>query len=398
MKSAIAAPMRILIAHNAYQHRGGEDAVVAAEEALLRSYGNETLLYQRHNDELQTMPRAKAAISAVWSFQSSRELDKLCRDFQPDIIHAHNTFPLISPSIYWVAQKHQIPVVQTLHNFRLLCPQAMLLRESTICEDCVGRVPWRAITRKCYRDSTLQSVVLTGMLAAHRAIGTFEHKVAVYIATNKFCRDKFIEGGLPAERIRIKPHFVENLAPESEWETRDGGLFIGRLSPEKGLDVLMDATQLMSAPTVQVVGTGPMEEQVKNVFGDRYLGYRERPQVIQLLSRAQFLVAPSTCYETFGLVGIEAFSCGTPVIASRRGSFGELVKDGVTGLLFTPGDAQDLAAKIEWARAHPDAMRAMGKAARAEYLARYTSHRNYQMLMEIYQDVITGSQEVLHVA
>lgn len=390
--------MRILIAHNAYQHRGGEDAVVAAEEALLRSYGNETLLYQRHNDELQTMPRAKAAISTVWSFQSSRELDKLCRDFQPDIIHSHNTFPLISPSIYWVAQKHQIPVVQTLHNFRLLCPQAMLLRESTICEDCVGRIPWRAVTRKCYRDSTLQSAVLTGMLAAHRAIGTFEHKVAVYIATNKFCRDKFIEGGLPAERIRIKPHFVENLAPDSQAETREGGLFIGRLSPEKGLDVLMDATQLLATQAVQVVGTGPLEEQVKNVFGNRYLGYRERHQVIQLLTRAQFLVAPSTCYETFGLVGIEAFSCGTPVIASRRGSFGELVKDGVTGLLFTPGDAKDLAAKIRWALANPDAMRAMGKAARAEYLLRYTSHRNYQMLMEIYEDVITRSQEVFHVA
>lgn len=390
--------MRILIAHNAYQHRGGEDAVVTAEELLLRAYGNETLLYQRHNDELQTMPRATAAISTVWSFQSSRELDKLCRDFQPDIIHAHNTFPLISPSIYWVAQKHRIPVVQTLHNFRLLCPQAMLLRDSTICEDCVGRVPWRAVTRKCYRGSTLQSAVLTGMLAAHRAVGTFEHKVAVYIATNQFCRDKFIEGGLPGERIRIKPHFVDNLATEPTWEAREGGLFIGRLSPEKGLDVLMDATQLLATPSVQVVGTGPMEAQVSNVFGDRYLGYRERQQVIELLSRARFLVAPSTCYETFGLVGIEAFSCGTPVIASRRGSFGELVKDGVTGLLFTPGDARDLASKIEWARAHPDAMLEMGRAARAEYLARYTSQRNYQMLMQIYEEAITGRQEVLHVA
>lgn len=390
--------MRILIVHNAYQQRGGEDAVVAAEEALLRSHGNDTLLYQRHNDELQTMPRSTAAISTVWSFQSARELNRLCRDFQPDVIHAHNTFPLISPSIYWVAQKHRVPVIQTLHNFRLLCPQAMLLRDSTICEDCIGHLPWRAVTRKCYRDSSLQSAVLTGMLATHRAIGTFENKVALYIATNHFCRDKFIEGGLPAERLRIKPHFVDNPAPEPDWSGRRGGLFIGRLSPEKGLDLLIDAARQLSAPALQVIGTGPMEKDVTAAFGQQYLGHRERQQVLHLLGQAEFLVAPSTCYETFGLVGIEAFSCGTPVIASRRGSFGELVQDGVTGLLFTPGDAGDLAAKIEWALEHPGAMRDMGRAARAEYLARYTPQKNYQILMDIYQEAIAGTQEVLHVA
>ena len=390
--------MRILIAHNAYQHRGGEDAVVTAEEALLRTHGNETLLYQRHNDELQAMPRSTAAISAIWSSRSARELDELCQEFQPDIIHAHNTFPLISPSIYWVAQKRHIPVVQTLHNFRLLCPQAMLLRDGSICEDCVGRVPWRAVTRKCYRESTLQSAVLSGMLTLHRAIGSFQHKVDLYVATNSFCRDKFIAGGLPAERLRIKPHFVDNVGMDPQWEQREGGLFIGRLSPEKGLDTLIEASRMLSAPALSIVGKGPLEDQVAPAFGERYLGYRDREEVLRLLGRAAFLVAPSTCYETFGLVGIEAFSCGTPVIASRRGSFGELVKDGVTGLLFTPGDARDLAAKIEWALAHPEAMRDMGRAARAEYLARYTPQRNYQMLMEIYQEAVVRSQEVLHVA
>jgi glycosyltransferase involved in cell wall biosynthesis len=390
--------MRILIAHNAYQHRGGEDAVVAAEEALLRTHGDETLLYQRHNDELQTMPRAAAAFSAIWSSQSARELEQQCHQFQPDVIHAHNTFPLISPSIYWVAKKLRIPVVQTLHNFRLLCPQAMLLRDSAICEDCVGRLPWRSITRKCYRDSALQSAVLTGMLAVHRTMGTFDHKVALYVATNAFCRDKFIAGGLRAERLRIKPHFVDNMAIEPQWNEREGGLFIGRLSPEKGLDVLIEASNRLSSKVMKIVGNGPLEHKVAPAFGERHLGYRSRQEVLELLGRAAFLVAPSTCYETFGLVGIEAFSCGTPVIASRRGSFGELVKDGVTGLLFNPGDAQDLATKIEWALAHPDAMRDMGRAARAEYLARYTPQRNYRMLMDIYEEAVAGSQEVLHVA
>ncbi len=390
--------MRILIAHNAYQHRGGEDAVVAAEEALLRAHGNETLLYQRHNDELQAMPRMQAAVSAIWSSQSVRELEQQCREFQPDVIHAHNTFPLISPSLYWVAHKLRIPVIQTLHNFRLLCPQAMLLRDGGICEDCVGKLPWRAVTRKCYRDSTLQSAVLGSMLTLHKTIGTFNHKVALYIATNTFCRDKFIAGGLPDERLRVKPHFVDNVSLTPQWEQREGGLFIGRLSPEKGLDVLIDACKQLAAPAVRIVGTGPLADRVVPAFGERYLGYRERQEVLQLLGNAAFLVAPSTCYETFGLVGIEAFSCGTPVIASRRGSFGELVTDGVTGLLFEPGDAQDLARKIEWALTHPDAMREMGRAARAEYLSRYTPQRNYQMLMEIYQEAVVRSQEVLHVA
>jgi len=390
--------MRILIVHNAYQHRGGEDAVVAAEEALLRLHGNETLRYQRHNDELQAMPRLSAAASAIWSGQTSRELERLCTEFQPDIIHAHNTFPLVSPSVYWAAQKFHIPVIQTLHNFRLLCPQAMLLRDGSICEDCVGKLPWRAVTRKCYRDSTLQSAVLSGMLTVHKALGTYSHKVALYIATNAFCRDKFIAGGLPAERLRIKPHFVDNDHIEPQWDQRTGGLFVGRLSPEKGLDLLMDACRRLGTPDLRIVGSGPLEPQVAPAFGEKYLGYQERAQVLQLLGRASFLVAPSTCYETFGLVGIEAFSCGTPVIASRRGSFGELVRDGITGLLFEPGDASDLANKIQWALAHPDAMREMGRAARAEYLSRYTPLRNYQMLMEIYQEAMARSQEVLHVA
>ncbi len=390
--------MKILIAHNAYQHRGGEDAVVEAEEKLLRSYGNETLLYQRHNDELQEMPKLKAAVSAIWATQSARELEAQCKEFQPDVIHAHNTFPLISPSIYWVAQKFHIPVVQTLHNFRLLCPQAMLLRDGTICESCIGKLPWRAVTHKCYRDSTVQSAVLSGMLSLHRAMGTFRKKVMLYIATNAFCRDKFIAGGLPPDRLRIKPHFVDNPNGEPQWEKREGALFIGRLSREKGLDLLMQACGQLESHAIKIVGNGPLEDKVAAAFGKHYLGYRDRREVLQLLGSTEFLVAPSTCYETFGLVGIEAFSCGTPVITSRRGSLGELVKDGVTGLLFTPDDAQDLARKIAWARAHPEAMREMGRTARIEYLSRYTPQRNYQMLMEIYQEAILRSQEVLNVA
>lgn len=182
--------MKILIAHNAYQHSGGEDAVVDAEIALLRGYGHDVEVYQRHNDELETMPRANAVISAIWSRQSAHEMEHLCEIFQPDLIHAHNTFPLISPSFSWMAARRNIPVVQTLHNFRLLCSQAMFLREGKVCEDCLGKLPWRAVTRKCYRESTIQSAVVASMLATHRAIRTYRERVTRYIALNEFCRTK----------------------------------------------------------------------------------------------------------------------------------------------------------------------------------------------------------------
>lgn len=379
--------MKILIAHNAYQQSGGEDAVVNAEIALLRRYGHDVEVYRRHNDELKSMPKAVAATSTIWSLRAASELERLCEMFEPDLIHAHNTFPLISPSFSWMAERKNIPVVQTLHNFRLLCPQATFLRNGQVCEDCLGKLPWRAVTRKCYRDSSLQSAVAVGMLAIHRGIGTYRDHITHYIALNAFCRNKFIEGGLPADRIRIKPNFVASSAAPV-WENRQGSVFIGRLSPEKGLVVLIDAMRKLHSSSIQVVGSGPLENLVRQAFRSNYLGFRSHAQVLELLHTVQFLIAPSTCYETFGLALVEAFACGTPVIASRHGAFAELVKDGVTGLLFNPGDASDLAEKIAWAESHPEKMLKMGQAARAEYEAKYTPQRNYKMLIGIYEDAI----------
>jgi len=379
--------MKILVAHNAYQQSGGEDAVVDAEVTLLRGYGHDVEVYRRHNDELNTMPKARAALSAIWSHQSARELGDVCEIFQPDLIHAHNTFPLISPSFSWMAARRNIPVVQTLHNFRLLCPQAMFLRNGRVCEDCLGNLPWRAITRKCYRDSVLQSAVAVGMIAAHRSIGTYRNRITRYIALNAFCRDKFIQGGLPADRFRIKPNFVASRHIPT-WKNRAGGLFAGRLAPEKGLDVLIGAIGKSNSTPIRVVGSGPLEDMVRQAFKGNYLGAKTHAQVLELMQTARFLVTPSLCYETFGLTVVEAFSCGTPVIASRHGAFADLIEDGVTGLLFTPGDASDLSKKIAWSESHPEAMLKMGQAARIEYETKYTPQRNYKMLIEIYEDAV----------
>jgi glycosyltransferase involved in cell wall biosynthesis len=379
--------MKILIAHNEYQYRGGEDAVVDAEISLLRSRGHDVEIYRRHNIELAGIPRAQAAVEAVWSRRTVDDAERLCASFQPDLIHVHNSFPLISPSIYWHASRKRIPLVQTLHNFRLLCPQATLLRDGAVCEDCVGKIPWRAVTRKCYRGSTMQSAVTAGMLVAHRAIGTYQDRVTRYIALSAFCRDKFIAGGLPADRIAIKPNFAVGYLPRPGGRRR-GGLFVGRLSAEKGLDVLIAATAKLPSPQIRVVGKGPLEDEVRQAFGEDYLGYMAPERTMIMMHGAQYLVAPSTGIETFGLVAIEAFASGMPVIASRQGGLGELVTDGVTGLLTVPGDADDLAAKIAWADAHPNEMAEMGRAARAEYEARYTPEANYRALMRIYETAI----------
>lgn len=379
--------MKILIAHNAYQHRGGEDMVVDAEINLLREHGHDVEIYRQHNDALNHMPRAVAAVTTVWSQRSTHDIDLLCDRFAPDVIHVHNTFPLISPSLYWAAARRKVPVVQTLHNFRLLCPQAIFLRDGKICEDCVGKMPWRAVTRKCYRESTMQSAVLTGMLATHRALGTYRERVTRYIALNRFARDKYVEGGLPAHLFRIKPNFVQSDAQPS-WTNRHGGMYVGRLSPEKGIGVLTEAIRHVPDAAIDVIGSGPLEETVHQAFGTHYLGYRSLDEIMTRMGFAQFLILPSICYENSPRTIIEAFACGLPVIASRLGALPDIVRDGVTGLLFNPVDAADLAAKIAWANTHPEQMMRMGQAARAEYLAQYTPERNYETLMDIYEDAI----------
>jgi glycosyltransferase involved in cell wall biosynthesis len=386
--------MRILVAHNAYQQRGGEDAVVEAEIALLRAYGHEVEYFGLHNDALKQMSRTAAAVTAIWSQRSANAVDKLCNAFAPHLIHVHNTFPLISPSLYWTAARHKVPVVQTLHNFRLLCPQAIFLRDGKVCEECVGKLPWRAVAYKCYRESALQSAVAAGMLVAHRAIGSYRERVTRYIALNQFARDKYVEGGLPPERLRIKPNFVVSPG-QPDWEDRSGGLYVGRLSNEKGLDVLCSAIRAAVPGKIEVVGDGPLAPLARATFGAGYLGYLPLPEIMDRMARARFLILPSVCYENSPRTIVEAFACGLPVIASRLGALSNIVNDGVTGLLFKPGDAQDLAATISWAQAHPAEMTLMGRAARAEYEREYTPQRNYKLLVDIYDDAITSLQQQL---
>jgi glycosyltransferase involved in cell wall biosynthesis len=385
--------LRILVIHNHYRHRGGEDVVVDEEVKLLRENGHVVQVWSRDNAAIDGMPRVALARETVWSTRSAQEIDHCIDEFVPDLIHVHNSFPLVSPSLYWTASRRQIPVVQTLHNFRLLCLQAMFLRNNQVCEDCMGTAPWRGVVRGCYHDSPAQSAVLAGMLVVHRGLGTFQRKITRYIALNEFSREKFIQGGLPAERISVKPNFVD-FHPVSQ-ERRQGALFVGRLSAEKGLTLLGQALQQLPGRIVDVVGDGPEIAAVLSHPQMRSLGQRSRTQVLEQMQSAAFLVMPSIWYETFGMVQMEALACGLPVIAPRMGSMKEMIEHMHTGLLFEPGSASDLARCMEWAWRHPQEIEAMGRNARIEYLAKYTPEQNYRQLVSIYDSAMEEMRATL---
>lgn len=382
------SPQRILFIHNRYQQRGGEDEVVDSEIRLLRDRGHVVELYQRDNHEIPEHGMMRTAAGSIWSGFTWRDMQSELDHFRPDLVHVHNTFPLISPSVYWAASRYQVPVVQTLHNFRLFCVQAMFLRNGSVCEDCLGSVPWRGVLRGCYRGSRSQSGALAVSLAAHRVLGTFRNKVSRYIALNEFCREKFIEGGLPRERVCVKPNFVDVQQPPQG--PRSGALFVGRISAEKGADVLVRAVRKMNDLKLTVIGAGPEQDRLALLPGVRSIGWQDQDAVHAHMRSSSYLVMPSVWYENFPRTLVEAFACGLPVIASRIGALAELVEPGRTGLLFDPGSADSLQKTLDWAEQNPDRMREMGANAREVYEREYTAERNYEKLMSIYSDA-TGS-------
>jgi glycosyltransferase involved in cell wall biosynthesis len=378
----------VLIVHDAYKHRGGEDNVVDSEIEMLREHGHDLHVYRRHNDEVDEGSSLSLVLQTIWSQRTASDIAQLIAQFRPEVIHAHNTFPLVSPSLYWAATRAGIPVVQTLHNFRLICVQAMLLRGGRVCEDCVGKAPWRGVLHRCYRGSTRQSAVLGSMLSVHRALGTFRDHVARYIALTEFSRRKFVEGGLPPDRISVKPNFVDiSRQPHS---ARTGALFVGRLSEEKGISVLLKALELCPGFTCCIVGDGPEAHRLQPHLGAIAFGWKSREGVLNEMHRARYLVVPSICSENFPLVIVEGFACGLPVIASRRGAMAELIEEGRTGLLFNPGSAEDLATKLRWAEANPERIQQMGRNARSVYEAKYTPSENYVQLRAVYAAAIAS--------
>ncbi len=372
--------MRVLQVHNRYREAGGEDAVVADEGALLARHGHTVTTFERDNADLRAGPGA--ALNAVWARGAAREFAAALTQFQPDVVHVHNTFPAISPAVHWAAARARVPVVQTLHNYRLLCVQAMLVRDGAVCEACVGHGPWRGVLHRCYRGSLAASAAAAASLAVHRRLGTWQRKVARYIALTDFAARKFIAAGLPAQRIAVKPNFVDLPPPPAG--ARTGLLYVGRLAPEKGLAVLARAAA-RAGVVVDVVGTGPMAAELAGAPGLRLYGALAPDEVYARMRAAAVLVMPSLWYEGFPRTLVEAYACELPVIASRLGAFVELVQEDHTGWLVEPGSADALAHALRRAVAQPETLAAMGAAARVRYAADYGPDTNYRALMAIYE-------------
>jgi glycosyltransferase involved in cell wall biosynthesis len=381
--------MRILIVHNRYQKAGGEDMVVANEQALLDRHGWETHLWSVSNDVIGgTWSKITTAVRLPYSRSAHDEFARVIANFAPAIVHVHNFFPLLSPSIYDACCVARVGVVQTLHNYRTICPGALLMRDGRPCEDCIGGSPYNAALHGCYRGSRLGSLAVARMVDTHRRRGTWSHKVDRFIALSEYARGKFVASGFPADRIIVKPNFAEDrlAAGFDARGARAGALYVGRLSPEKGIDTLLRAWNGLDG-SLRVVGDGPLRGVVENATSPRIvaLGWRTPAEVAVEMARAAFLVVPSTWPETFGLVVVEAFCQGLPVIASRIGSLAEIVDDGRTGLLCSPGDTEDLATKVRWAHQHPEAMRTLGANARGAYEQRYSPSVNFKLLSKIYE-------------
>jgi len=381
--------MKVLSVHNYYQHPGGEDQVFQAEADLLESHGHQVLRYVDDNDRINSVTSVPTSVTAVWSRQTFRRIRALVRAERPDVVHFHNTFPLISPSALHAARVNGTAVVQTLHNYRLLCPMGQFFREGRVCEDCLGRgTAWPGVLHACYRDSVAATAAVAVMLAVHRRLKTWHDKPHVHIALTEFARRKFIEGGFPEDRIVVKPNFVASDpgpgAGEGEY-----ALFVGRLSPEKGIDVMLEAWRRLegSVPLV-IVGGGPLSRRVARAADSspalRWLGWRPRDEVHAIQRNARFVVFPSQWYETFGMSIVEAFAAARPVVATDLGAPAELVAPGRTGWLVPPGDAGALADAMRAAWSDPAASAALGRAARREYEEKYNAGRAYENLMAIY--------------
>lgn len=384
--------MRILTVHNNYQQPGGEEQIFATETALLESYGHEVLRYTLDNDRIADTNPLLLAKNTLWNSTVYRELRSLIRAKQPQVAHFHNTFPLISPAAYYAARDEGVAVIQTLHNYRLLCPNALFFRAGRVCEDCLGTVPLPGVIHGCYRGSRSASAMVAATVGLHSLLGTWTEVVDTFIVYSQFAMHKFIEGGLPAEKLAFKTNFLHPVPALGEGK---GGyaVFVGRLSVEKGLGVMLAAwRQLGGKIPLKILGDGPMAGLVTEAVAEmpeiEWLGRRPLEEVYEIVGNAAFLVFPSEWYETFGRVAIEAFAKGTPVVASNIGAIAELVDHQYNGLLFRPSDPTDLANQIEWLLAHPQKLAQMRLNAKADFDVKYTANDNFKRLLEIYQTAI----------
>ena len=388
------ASFKVLLVHNRYQQYGGEDTVVEAEAQLLRDAGHEVDCFLVDNDNIQgTASKLATAALTIYNPRSRAALRERLRKRRPDIVHVHNLFPRLTPSIFDACLDERVPTVMTLHNYRLGCANALLFRDGHPCEDCLSGTAYNAVLHRCYRSSRLGSAIVASMIAYHRHAGTWRDKVSRYIALTEFSRNRLIAAGLPADKVRVKPNFVPD--PGRSGALRQGpgehALFVGRLSVEKGLGTLITAWREIDMP-LRILGDGPLREELESAAPGNvtFLGHRDRAQVFDEIDRSAFLVVPSIWYEGFPMTVVEAMAMGKPILASAIGGLQEIVAEGEEGLHFRPGDAADLRRAVQQIRSTSALITDMGARARARYLRQLSPESNSHMLAGIYAELLAA--------
>lgn len=378
----------ILIVHNYYQTPGGEDTVVANEKRMLEDHGHKVILYSRDNSEIKHRSKIRKLllpITTIFNPRTYREIKSLIKSEKIEIVHVHNTLNLISPAVYYAALKCKIPVVQTVHNFRLLCPGATFYRDGHICEDCVEHGLRCSVKHSCYRDSKLQTLVCVINTKIHRMTGIYG-KIN-YICLTEFNKEKLLQlKQIKTDRVFLKPNF-SFLNPIKNC-TQKYYLFIGRIETIKGIDVLLKAFCQMPDKELIVAGTGTKLEvsekllEANGISNITLVGFQSRGDIDKLLSNAKALIVPSQWYETFGMVIVESFSSGIPVIVGNIGNIGDLVEEYRTGIHFEYDSSDSLIEAVNrFESVHDIDWR---KNTLNEYHSKYSPERNYEMLKTVY--------------
>lgn len=392
--------MRILQIHNNYQQRGGEEEVVEAESKLLLAQGHQVTHYTRDNREIEGFSLSEKAeffLNTVYSQHTRTAIRDLVRVQKPDVAHIHNIFPLISPSVYGALKDCGVPVVQTVHNYRWMCPKALFLRKGNLCEKCANGNTLHAVVYKCYQDSTILSALYAAAIGYHRYKGTLD-TVDKLVCVSKFVARKFTEYGLgDSDRICVVPNFVPDSAFQNEEpvSAKHGYVgYIGRLSEEKGLFTLLHAFSRSKVQRLKIAGNGPLRNELEELaerleLGERveFVGYLSGNEKKAFLCNALAIVLPSEWYETFGLTVVEGYSQKTPAIVSDLGGLPEVVRDGETGFVFTAGDQEDLTDKLNKI-CDPNLSVEMGFVGYQWAGERFSAAQHYDRLLEIYDQVI----------
>lgn len=395
-------PIRVVVVHNRYRSEqpSGENQVVDQETALLSDAGHQVSVFERCSDDIAAMSplrRAAVPLRVPWNRATRAELTAYLRAARPDVVHIHNTFPLLSPSVIASCVDAGVPVVATLHNYTQICAPGTFYRDGKVCTDCATRLPVPAIQHGCYRGSRLATLPVAASMTANRR--RWWSDVTRFFCISNAQRELLVQAGMPRDRLVVKPNFVVEPGLRRT-EAGEHVLFLGRLTEEKGVRLLMTAWDALAAAggigmPLLIAGTGPLSDEVSQWSHGRddvrYLGLLGKAECRDITARAATVVAPSTWLETFGLVVVEAMAVGVPVVAAAHGGLGDLVEHGSTGLSHTPGDSVSLAESLRRITASVETNQAMGDAARERYEQEFTPAVGLDRLVSGYEAAITAA-------